>query len=92
MLLWGVVPLGFGRKIKKSVTKAMMMPAMIRNIRGLEKAGLFSGGGVCVSIGSWMRKKGDTCVLFSSRGQDPFLQGVLQERAARSWFFLVRSW
>ena len=56
-MVWGVVPLGFGRKIRNRVIEAMMMPAMMKNIRGLEKAGLFSGDGVGVSMGNRMPKK-----------------------------------
>jgi hypothetical protein len=56
VLLCGVVPLGFGRKIINSVIEAMMIPAMIKNMSGLEKAGRFSGGGGDDVMIGWMQK------------------------------------
>jgi hypothetical protein len=49
-LLGGVVPLGLGRKARNSTIEATIMPRMMKNMSGLEKAGLFSGGGVGDSI------------------------------------------
>jgi hypothetical protein len=45
-----VVPLGLGRKVRNSTREATIMPRMMKNMSGLEKAGLFSGGGVGDSI------------------------------------------
>jgi hypothetical protein len=46
VLLWGVVPDGLGRKIRNSAIEATIIPRIMKNMSGLEKAGLFSGGGV----------------------------------------------
>jgi hypothetical protein len=54
-LCWPL-PLGFGWKMIKSAIEAMTMQVMTMSRRGLQKAGLLSGGGVGEdAIGGWMQ-------------------------------------
>jgi hypothetical protein len=91
VVLFGVVPLGFGRKIRNSVIEAMMIPAMMKNMRGLEKAGRFSGGGVGVSMVGWMQIC-RSLRFFSRRGEDGFLQGFCEKVMPTCGFWMVKTW
>ena len=54
-LCWPL-PLGFGRRMIKSAIEAMTMQVMTMSRRGLQKAGLLSGGGVGEeAMGGWMQ-------------------------------------
>jgi hypothetical protein len=92
VLLFGVVPLGFGRKIINSVIEAMMMPAMIKNISGLEKAGLFSGGGVGDSMIGWMQNLARTAVLFFGVVKVYFCRGFWEKAVLNCGFLMVKTW
>jgi hypothetical protein len=63
-----------------------MMPRMTKNMSGLEKAGLFSGGGVGDSMVVGC-KKNDTCNVFSWCGLDAFLRGFLRKDGPGLWFY-----
>ena len=92
MLLFGVVPLGFGRKIINSVIEAMMIPAMMKNMRGLEKAGRFSGGGVGDSMISWMQNLPFAAIFFCGVVRVCFCRGFCKKVVRNCGFLMVKSW
>jgi hypothetical protein len=50
------LPLGFGRRMRKSAMAPATMQVMTMSNKGLENAGLFSGGGVGEdAMGGWMQ-------------------------------------
>ena len=61
-----------------------MIPTMMKNMRGLEKAGRFSGGGVGVSMVGWMQ----ICrsLRFFAAWGKWFFQGFLRKSNANLWF------
>lgn len=82
------MPLGLGRKIRNNVIEATMIPRMMKNMSGLEKAGLFSGGGVGDSMVGWMQKP-RSLQFFFWRGGDVVLQGVFAKMCC---LFVVLLW
>jgi hypothetical protein len=53
------LPLGFGRRIRKTAIAPATTQIMTISRRGLQKACLFSGGGVGEeAMGSWMQNVG----------------------------------
>jgi hypothetical protein len=85
-LLWGVVPPGLGRKVRNSTIEATIMPRMMKNMSGLEKAGLFSGGvvGGSIVVGC---KKALAAMFFSGVVGGAFLQEFLRKGGADLWFY-----
>jgi hypothetical protein len=49
------------------VIEAIMIPATMKNMRGLEKAGRFSGGGVGDSMVGWMQNLSSAAIYFVAK-------------------------
>jgi hypothetical protein len=84
-LVW-LLPLGLGRRMTKSAIAAATTQVMTISRRGLQKACLFSGGGVGEeAIWGWMQDV--KFVKFLLRDEREFFQGFLQKHGTWSWFF-----
>jgi hypothetical protein len=90
-LLLGVVPLEFGRKTRNSVIQAMTIPTMTKNMSGLERAGLFSGGGVGDSMIGWMQKL-PLVRFFCSVVNMCFYRGFCKKTVRNCGFSMVKTW
>ncbi len=69
-----------------------MMPAMIKNISGLEKAGLFSGGGVGDSMIGLMQNPAFVAVFISGVVKVCFCRGFLRKVVRNCGFLMVKTW